>query len=225
MAHSTVIAAAIVSLTAGAAVAAAEPVAAPAAIVRGHSVINAAEHVIVRVPKTATYVGSDRFDLYGVADAEVHLFVESDAKKRVKKLYWIQFEHYWPSKADMTHDYTSDRRTQQWGTTTWLRGGASSTAGPAKPGSDTQHVRAILERAGYTAPPEVMVLRMVQLLDDPKGTGHGRNELMLIYSEDLALSGKTLAELTTDGKPNANWSPVEGGLVERATEAFLIERK
>jgi hypothetical protein len=70
-----------------------------------------------------------------------------------------------------------------------------------------------------------MNLRMVLLLDDPKGTGHGRDELMLIYSEDLAPSGKTLAELTTDGKPNATWAPVERGLIERATKAFSVERK
>jgi hypothetical protein len=70
-----------------------------------------------------------------------------------------------------------------------------------------------------------MNLRMVQLLDDPKGTGHGRNELMLIYSEDLEPTGKTLAELTTNGEPNANWAPLEKGLVERAVKAFSIERK
>jgi hypothetical protein len=90
---------------------------------------------------------------------------------------------------------------------------------------DFEGSRAILERAGYTAPPEVMNLRMVQLLDDPKGTGHGLNERMLIYSEDLAPSGKTLSELTTDGKPNAAWTPLEQGLIERATKAFSVERK
>jgi hypothetical protein len=215
----------VATILAPAPVTAAQPVLTPVAVIQAHSVTNASEHVIVRVPKTATYVGSDRFDLYGVADAEMHLFVEADASKRVKNLYWIQFEHYWPSKPDLTHDYTGDQRTQQWGTTTWLRGGPSSTAGAPRPGSDTEHARAILERAGYTAPPEVMNLRMVLLLDDPKGTGHGRDELMLIYSEDLAPSGKTLAELTTDGKPNATWAPVERGLIERATKAFSVERK
>jgi hypothetical protein len=214
----------IAAVLAAAEVASAQSVPPPSALVRAHSVANAAEHIIVRVPKTATYVGSDRFDLDGVADAEVHVFAEADAKKHLKRLYWIQFEHYLPSKPDLAHDYTSDRRTQQWGTTTWLRGGPSSTSSPSRPGSDTEHVRAILSRAGYTASPGVMSLRMVQLLDDPKGTGHGRDELMLIYSEDLAPTGKTLAELTTDGKPNASWAPLEKGLIERATKAFSVER-
>jgi hypothetical protein len=96
---------------------------------------------------------------------------------------------------------------------------------PTKPGSDREHVQALLTRAGYIIPPEVMNVRMVQLLDDPKGTGQGRSELMLIYSEDLALSGKTLAELRTDGKPNANWTPLEHALIDRATTAFSVERK
>lgn len=82
MARSTSIAAAILSVTATGATAVAEPVPAPAAVVQAHSVTNARERILVRVPRTATYVGSDRFDLYGVADAELHVFVEAGAKRR-----------------------------------------------------------------------------------------------------------------------------------------------
>jgi len=220
MVHFAMIAAAVLAGTAPA-----QAILTPAAVVRAHSVANAPEHLAIRAPKTATYVGSDRFDLYGIADAEVHIFAEADARKRLTKLYWIQFEHYWPSKPDLTHDYTRDRREQHWGTTVWVRGGLSVPSEPAKAGSDTEHVRAMLKRAGYTQPETVMNVRMVQLLDDPKGTGHGRDELMFIYGEDLAPTGKTLAELTTNGKPNANWAPLEKALVERAVKAFAVERK
>jgi len=66
----------------------------------------------------------------------------------------------------------------------------------------------------------------VQILDDPQGTGQGaRRELMVIDSEDLALSGKTLAELTTNGKPNANWPPIEQALIARATKAVSVGRR
>jgi hypothetical protein len=220
---STIAAVALVSLAASAA--AVEPVGPPAAIVQAHSVTNAAEHLTVRVPESATYVGSDRFDLYGIADAEVHVFAQSDANKRLTKLYWIQFEHYWPSMPSMTHNYTGDRRTQHWGTTTWVRTGLGAASEPPRAGSDTEHVRAILERAGYKRPAEMMNVRLVQLLDDPQGTGHGRDELMLIYGEDLAPTGKTLAELTTDGKPNAAWQPLEQPLIDRAVKAFKVVRK
>jgi hypothetical protein len=153
------------------------------------------------------------------------VFAESDANKRLTKLYWIQFEHYWPSKPDLTHDYTKDRRTQHWGRTTWVQTGLGAASAPPRAGSDTEHMRAILERAGYKRPAEMMNVRLVQLLDDPQGTGHGRDELMLIYGEDLSHTGKTLAELTTGGKPNANWTPLEQPLIDRATKAFSIERK
>jgi len=200
-------------------------VAAPAAIVRGHTVTHPAALITVRVPKSATYVGSDRFDLYGVADAEIQVFAERDKNKRLTKLYWIQFESYWPSQPDKTYNYTSDRREQHWGNTVWVRSRPVPTAGPKRPGSDGEHVQAILQRAGYNMPPELMNVRMVQLLDDPDGTGHGRRELMFIYGEDLASSGKTLVDLTTDGKPNASWAPIDHGLVERAIKAFSVKRK
>jgi hypothetical protein len=200
-------------------------VAAPAAIVRGHTVTHPAALITVRVPKSATYVGSDRFDLYGVADAEIQVFAERDKNKRLTKLYWIQFESYWPSQPDKTYNYTSDRREQHWGNTVWVRSRPVPTAGPKRPGSDGEHVQAILQRAGYNMPPELMNVRMVQLLDDPDGTGHGRRELMFIYGEDLASSGKTLVDLTTDGKPNASWAPIDHGLVGRAIKAFSVKRK
>ncbi|HET6941521.1 MAG TPA: hypothetical protein VFH89_05120 [Sphingomicrobium sp.] len=225
MARTTIVAAAILSFGAGTSVATAEAVAPPASTVRGHSVTHRQAQLTVRVPKTATYVGSDRFDLYGVADAEIQVFVEADRNKRLTKLYWIQFESYWPSKPELTHDYTGDRREQHWGATTWVSSGPGSATESPRPGSDTEHVRAILKRAGYTQPAEVMNVRMVQLLDDPRGTGHGRDELMFIYAEDLAPTGATLAELTTDGKPNANWMSIEKGLVERAASAFEVDRK
>jgi len=225
MTRSAIVAAALVGLGTGTSVAAAETVAPPAAMVRGHSVTHPQSRLTVRVPKSATYVGSDRFDLYGVADAEIQVFAEADRNKRLAKLYWIQFESYWPSKPELTHDYTGDRREQHWGTTVWVNAGISLPSEPARAGSDTEHVRAVLKRAGYTPPEALANVRLVQLLDDPKGTGHGREELMFIYAEDLALSGRTRAELTTDGKPNANWDPIEKGLVERAASAFEVDRK
>jgi hypothetical protein len=216
----------VATLSASAPAAAEETVAPPSAVVRGHSVIHPASGLTVRVPKSATYVGSDRFDLYGVADAEIEVFAEADRNRRLTKLYWIQFESYWPDKPNLTHDYAGDRREHHWGTTVWVNDGPGSTTKAPRPGSDTEHVRALLRRAGYTIPPEMMNVRLVQLLDDPKGTGHGRRELMFIYAEDLASAGKRLAELTdAKGDNNASWEPIGKALVKRAVNAFAVERK
>ena len=180
----------------------------------------------VRVPKSAAHAGSERFTLYDVADAEVHVFVEADANRRIRRVYWIQFESYLPGRPELNYDYAEgNRRVMLSGTPTWLRSNPVPTTGPMRAGSDREHVFGILQRGGYTIPAEVMNVRLVQMLDDPKGTGKGRRELMVIYSEDLAPTGKTLAELTTDGKPNANWAPLEQALIERATKAVSVERK
>ena len=206
--------------------AAAEPPAAPAAQVKGHAVTHPGERVTVRVPASAAYVGSERFTLYGVADAEVHVFAEADQAKRLRRLYWIQFESYLPSLPDKRYNYADgNRRVKAWGIPTWVRAVPVRTDGPMRAGSDREHVIGILTRAGYTIPPEVMNVRLVQLLDDPEGAGHGRRELMLIYSEDLGPTGRKVAELTADGKPTARWMPMEQPLVTRATTAFRVERR
>ena len=198
----------------------------PLAKASAGQVAHKAERLSVRLPKQAIYLGSERFTLYGVADAEVHVFAEVDTRKRMRRLYWVQFESYLPSRTDARYDYgESDRRMSLSGVTTWVRSNPVPTTGPGRPGSDREHVMAILNRAGVAIPPEVMNVRMVQLLDDPKGTGYGRRELMVIYSEDLALSGKNLAELRTDGKLNASWAPIEEALIGRALKAVRITRK
>jgi hypothetical protein len=197
----------------------------PAAKVEAHGVVHRDEGVAIRLPATAKHLGSERFILYGVADAEVHVFVEEAAPKTIAKVYWVQFESYLPDKPDLSYNYVEGNRPVELnGVRTWLRSNPVPTNGPMRAGSDREHVFNILTRAGYVIPPAVMNVRLVQLLDDPKGTGKGRKELMVIYSEDLAPSGKTLAELTTDGKPNGDWPALEQGLVERATSAVSIER-
>src|SRR3954468_15515081 len=52
--------------------------------------------VEIRLPRAAKYVGAARWDLYGICDAELHVFVEADAHQQVQRLYWIQFEGYLP---------------------------------------------------------------------------------------------------------------------------------
>lgn len=198
---------------------------APAAKVDGSIVTHAGEKVRVHVPARATHVGAERFNLYGVADAEIHVFVEADDTKRMKRLYWVQFESYLPTN-DHRYNYADgNTRFDLWGAATWLMWGPRPTNAPTRAGSDRESVMRILAKGGYTVPPEVMNVRMVQMLDDPGGTGRGRRELMIIYSEDLAPTGKTVAELVTDGKVNeAAWKPLEQPLIDRATKAVRVER-
>jgi hypothetical protein len=193
--------------------------------VEGHSVAHDREGVTVRVPETATYVGGERFTLYDVADCEIHLFVEADADKRMRRLWWIQFESYLPSRPELSYDYADGNRRMMLGATpTWVRTNPVPTTGPVREKSDREAVFRILKRGGYAIPDEVMNVRMVQLLDDPKGTGQGRRELMVIYSEDLLPTGKTLADLTTDGEPDERWTAMGEALVQRAMASVKVEQ-
>ncbi len=47
--------------------------------------------------KSVQYVGANRWVLYGIADCELHAFVEADQRKNVQSLYWLQFEDLMPT--------------------------------------------------------------------------------------------------------------------------------
>ena len=197
-----------------------------AARVEAQAVVHPREGVTVRVPPSATYVGGERFTLYDVADCEIHVFIEADADRRMKRLWWIQFESYLPSKPELGYDYADgNRRMTMAGTPIWVRANPVPTDGPMREGSDREAVFRILKSGGYPIPPQVMNVRMVQLLDDSKGTGQGRRELMIIYSENLEPTGKTLADLTTDGKPDERWTEMGKNLIERAMASVTVERR
>lgn len=92
--------------------------------------------VEIQLPSATQYVGASRWDLYDVADCELHAWVEADPQKRVQRLYWIQFEGYLPSKPDLTHTYDSPRHTTIGGldfyVDTWVR----PKDAEVRPGSD-----------------------------------------------------------------------------------------
>src|SRR5215475_11071427 len=50
--------------------------------------------VRIQLPKPVQYIGADIWVLYGMADCELHAFVEADAQQNVQQLYWVQFEGY-----------------------------------------------------------------------------------------------------------------------------------
>jgi hypothetical protein len=171
----------------------------------------------ITLPAVAQYVGSDRWDLYNVADAEIQVFVEADAQKKVQRLYWVQFEAYLP---DNTHsyDYPFKEKLTHAGLDFDVTTSFGATNRPTKPGSDREHVVALLNKAGYLIGAESMNLRLVNMVDDSK-----RKELMIIYAEDLAPSGFTAEKLKTP-EGEAKWRELKAGLIERALERIKIEK-
>ena len=194
----------------------------PATIVGRHSVTDPLDRLYITVPESAQYVGGHRFTLYDTADCELHVFVDADAQKRVRRLYWVQFERMLPTLSDKTYNYADNKRTDLWGGTTWVASGFGRTQQTRRPGSDREHVLALLVKGGYTAPTFMAQVRYVRLPDDPDGTGRGRRELMLIYGEDLALTGESFEALGGDGEDTDRWRAIEPGLAKRGAVAFNV---
>ena len=175
-------------------------------------------NVRIELPQQVHYVGSDRWVLNNVADCELHVFVEADDTKLVKRLYWIQFEGFLPSKPKLRHHYSTSQKTNLGPMEFLIRARFGSTEEPLKPGSDGEHVRKLLNAGGYREPAAMMNVRFVHLLDDS-----ARQELMIIYSEDLGPSGVSVPELLPGGAAESRWAPLSEGLIQRAKEAILIE--
>ena len=169
----------------------------------------------IKLPSSVQYVGADRWPLFDLADCELHVFVEATAQKRVQRLYWLQFEAYLPSRPELHHTYPFAKTEKLSGLLFDVRArfGASSEA--PKPGSDLEHVQALLRAKGYQLPEAMMNVRFVHLFDEQK-----RKELMIIYAEDLASTGFTVEELLPTGKHSAQWPSLEAILIQRAKNAL-----
>lgn len=185
----------------------------------GHSVISERNpRLRIELPPAAQYVGVDRWVLYDIADCELHAFVEADAQKNVQRMYWVQFEQYAPSRPELHHTYDSPRHAVIGGldfyVDTWVRAHGEET----RAGSDREHIEALIRSKGYKMPAGTADVRLVHMLDGAK-----RQELMIIYGEDLAPTHFTVADLQEKGKRRDQWTEIEGGLIARAKNKVALK--
>jgi len=164
------------------------------------------------------YVGADRWVLYDMADCELHAFVEADKQRNVERLYWVQFEGYIPSKPDLHHTYDSPRHATIGGLDFYVDTWARPKTAKIDPGSDREHIEALIRAKGYKMPAGMMYVRFVHLLDKEK-----RKELMIIYGEDLASTGLSAEELQDGGKAHDKWPTIDLRLVERAEKKIAVQ--
>jgi hypothetical protein len=161
------------------------------------------------------YAGTQTFELSSVATAEQHFFVQLDGN-RVKRLLWIQYEGYLPSN---THTYNYQDSVVSHSGQTWHRAIDASRISQteSRPDSDGARARAFIRAKGWTVGPEVMMERLVWLLDTPP-----RNELMIIYLEDLADQGLTAAQLDEGGSASDRWGTLAAAFHDRAVASFRV---
>jgi len=142
-----------------------------------------------------THVGSQRWILYNVAQAEQHLFVQR-AADGVKRFLWVQFEEYIPS-SNGKYDYSKSTPISAFGRE--LRVDKRLWQVPTtetRPESDGAYARKMLREHGTTLPSHMLYERFIYLPDST-----GRRELMVIYAEDVrSVSAETS---TLEGSPEA----------------------
>jgi hypothetical protein len=164
------------------------------------------------------YIGGQDFILYDVARAEQHFFVDADKEGKIKRLYWVQFEGYLPDNSH-TYRYKVDKSVKIGGLDFIADAAPRNTrAGLGRPDSDANRGRAFLEAKGYRmAGDDILTQRLVHLVDEAK-----RNELMIIYMEDLSGRGLTAADLSPNGRAASQWDEISKGLLERALKGIEV---
>ena len=172
----------------------------------------------ISVPAHATYVGADRFALFGVADCEIHLFVEADQSKKVKRIFWVQFEGYLPEHPKLAYSkHPAYSSTSLSGLPFYHRARFGQSTDPIEPGSDAERVFSMLKEKGFAVPPETVNVTYKHFLDSTM-----RKELMLIVIEDMSTTGTTFAQLVKGNEAQPGWTTVATRLLGREPKPFTI---
>jgi hypothetical protein len=134
------------------------------------------------VAKGFRFVGTQRVNLYGNADAEQYVFVKTGPHGIVDRFYWIQFEHFLPTN-QLTYSYDS-KHTTQIGDLRFVydvKGWPNlATLLASDPASDGAAIKRLLAEHDLSLPEKIALVRMFHL----PSTDH-RAELMIIYGEAL----------------------------------------
>ena len=137
------------------------------------------------------HVGTLQFVLYDRAQVEQHFFVDADNEKRIKRMYWVQFEGYLPG-VNAKYDYPANETVTLAGQT-YLVNAESVPNMPEvvkrMPQSDVERAIKFLETKGYSMGPSIRYERFVRLVDEAK-----RNEMILTYVEDASASSDPLGK-------------------------------
>lgn len=166
------------------------------------------------------YVGGQRFLLYGVADAEQHFFADADEKGRVRRFYWIQFEHFLPGN----NEYYRYKPTHvnrigelRFICDTKLYSDFAGLTPEAE--SDGARARRLISNAGFSLPQAAIRIRLIHLPEADR-----RSELMIIYGEALTpdrLPAGVGKETAAD-ESFPQWPKIA---LQRARASLKIERR
>jgi hypothetical protein len=162
------------------------------------------------------YAGGQRFILYNVADAEQHVFVDAMDGGRIRRMFWIQFEHYLPSNSE-TYRYKPNQ-TVRFGPAEFITD-VRPFGSSEDPDSDGGHLKSMLEHKGLHWPVNAVRARFIHLANADR-----RSELMIIYVEDGKYAQVPPEDLA-NFESSQHWPQIEKLIVEHAQRLMRVGRK
>jgi hypothetical protein len=158
--------------------------AAPLREVKGGTLISPADPAAsFTFDKAFQYVGGQSIDILKVAGAEQYFFIDAAPDRSIRRFYWVQFEHYYPSNAD-TYDYSGiPQKPVALGRLAFMgdvRVSPDYFTMDDRPGSDSKAAANFLRAKRFKLDGSFVSLRLFHLPDATK-----RRELMIIYGEIL----------------------------------------
>ena len=149
------------------------------------------------------YAGGQTIDILKVAGAEQYFFIDAAADRSIRRFYWVQFEHYYPSNTD-TYDYSGiPQKPVALGRLAFMgdvRVSPDYFTMDDRPGSDSKAAADFLRAKGFKLAGTFVSLRLFHLPDASK-----RRELMIIYGEVLpggASEERAKSEITAHAQAN-----------------------
>lgn len=173
----------------------------------------------VKFGKDFKYAGSQRFVLYDKAQVEQYYFVDADKQNRIKRMFIVQFEGYWPSNND-TYNYPAAPVVNLAGQDYFANAMVMPNVSAALkryPDSDTARAALLLINKGYRVGEDVLFQRFARVVDTAK-----HNEVLLIYIEDMKSTGFTASEISKGGRAESQRDRILQESENRALKSFQI---
>jgi hypothetical protein len=188
--------------------------------VEGRTLVsNATPPVRLKFGKEFKYVGTQSFILYENAQVEQYFFVDADGRA-IRRMFMVQFEGYLPTN---THTYNYNiKDTIKLGGLDFMydtQVGNVSAFRKQYPDSDAARAATFLEGKGYQ--PEgmdVVFQRYIRLVDEAR-----RNELLIVYYENLNGTRLTAADLSEGGRA-ADRERIFREVQQRALKGFKVSK-
>jgi hypothetical protein len=171
--------------------------------------------------KPLAYAGGQRFNLYGVAVAEQHFFVEAGPQNLIRRFYWVQFEHYLPSNENRyKYPPATVAKIGDLEFITDTRLFAHYFGNVSNPASDSAKAKAFFTAKGFLMPDAMIRARCFYLPDSSN-----RSELMIIYGEVLNQADVGGAAIPAEESADVKYPELAAKVIAHVRSGVAIHRR